>query len=623
MATPEAATDVSRDLPLPLANKPAGGSVSAVATPSKIASDITVPASVDRKQDRGENATATVEKDVHEAFKNFAAQEKMRMLQQHQANRQQQNRQEKSVKLNDLKKFAEMFTLKTPVPQDLIPILAKDKVKQDEIRVKSEREIERLKNTPPKTAAVLAQSADPKATKPSSRPENGLTSPIGPSERSHPNRGGRLGPYTHSGRGDKQLQQHFSGMPARAGGPLGQRLAYTTAQHKAAQPMPTELRIPTGPSASSSGLQSPTLSLSARFNPKVADFRPNPSASTFTPGGPDQSNESSPQRDDAPRTQSRRMAAAPYFEGKKLVPAAERASLEDSFNVIKRLKTEAGADSNKSRQYEKNGGIPEPYRTPPTWDVPKGNEEKSYNAFFARAPTNAQPIPPNVVPAGGALPHQYQLPLHLQQNVPQLPQHHTPQQTPRHVPAQPHSASHHHHPDDHRMQFSTSNSSVHPSPRPLPPHMAYGPQGPQAVQMYQPGMPAGPYFVGVGPGGQMIQGRPMPGNPQFVNAQGQPMMPHMMANQPSSGQFMGAPMHQQQMYSPAPAHVYPNQYMAFNPQHPGPGGFPSPRPAPMMQHQGSQQGHPPQQVMYVQQAPHGAQMFAATPPGSCKLNAIF
>ena len=43
---------------------------------------------------------------------------------------------DKKAKLDDLKKFASMFKLNTAVPTDLVPILAKDEEKQEEIVLK-------------------------------------------------------------------------------------------------------------------------------------------------------------------------------------------------------------------------------------------------------------------------------------------------------------------------------------------------------------------------------------------------------------------------------------------------------------------------------------------------------
>jgi hypothetical protein len=94
----------------------------------------------------------------------------------------------------------------------------------------------------------------------------------------------------------------------------------------------------------------------------------------------------------------------------------------------------------------------------------------------------------------------------------------------------------------------------------------------------------------------------------------------MMTNQPSNGPYMGMPGNpQMQMYSPAPVQAYPH-YSGHMPGAPGANGYPnSPRPnAPMMSHQGSQQGHQQQPMMYMQAGAQGPQMFQA-PGGSSML----
>lgn len=164
------------------------------------------------------------------------------------------------------------------------------------------------------------------------------------------------------------------------------------------------------------------------------------------------------------------------------------------------------------------------------------------------------------------------------------------------------------------MQYSHSQSSVQPSPRPGAPFI-YGAQPqqmpgyPQPVQMPQYGM---------SPNVQHVPMRNVQGG-QFISPPGPAMAGQMMTNQPSNGPFMGMPGNpQMQMYSPAPGPAYP-QYPGHMPG-PGANGFPSPRPgAPMMSHQGSQQGHHQQpHMMYMQPGAPTPQMYQMQ-PGQSKL----
>jgi len=53
------------------------------------------------------------------------------------------SRHEKNIRLNDLKKFSESFKLKTPVPEDLVALLAKDPERQLEISRKAKLSAEK------------------------------------------------------------------------------------------------------------------------------------------------------------------------------------------------------------------------------------------------------------------------------------------------------------------------------------------------------------------------------------------------------------------------------------------------------------------------------------------------
>ncbi|KAI4818576.1 hypothetical protein E4T45_10551, partial [Aureobasidium sp. EXF-8846] len=113
----------------------------------------------------GKGATEGVERKVLDSFKQFSNNEKLR-VQQHQRvvqERQRANaRQEKSVKLNDLKKFAENFKLYSRVPEDLVPILAKTKEKQNLIVTKAELQAREKEQKVTSAEASPARVAPPK-----------------------------------------------------------------------------------------------------------------------------------------------------------------------------------------------------------------------------------------------------------------------------------------------------------------------------------------------------------------------------------------------------------------------------------------------------------------------------
>lgn len=72
--------------------------------------------------------TPKIETELMGTFKQFVSGERERL----QARKQALIKKEKDVKLQELLKFSQNFKLNTPVPSDLMPILAKDKTKHDE-----------------------------------------------------------------------------------------------------------------------------------------------------------------------------------------------------------------------------------------------------------------------------------------------------------------------------------------------------------------------------------------------------------------------------------------------------------------------------------------------------------
>ncbi|KAK2760843.1 hypothetical protein FQN54_002082 [Arachnomyces sp. PD_36] len=576
-----------------------------------------------------ENASANVETEVLDHFRQFANNEKLK----YQERRRHQATQDRTIKLNELMKFSKNFKLGTPVPKDLVPILAKDPSKQEQIIEKAQRQHEEKRVSAPSSSAGPPSSAEqkPPARGPGAgRYDTVSNAPMpGPSDRQSFNRGRPGYPsapgshFNHGGRGQPQTIH-----PARAGpGMLSHRLAGIQQERKGgAGPAPAPLPIPdnrippTGPagdhgSPQKGATQTPTSAVSTKFNVKALEFKPNPAASTFTPGGASVMS-GSPKSAARTRSVSRAPSPSVFFGAKKPLPASERPSIENNFSPIKRMKKEAKEQTEKD--YSFNDGIPPAYKTPPTWDVPAANENKKYSDMFKNSVAPPPISSQNRSASNPPIPHQHQLPFHLQQgqNMPPTsgpphgPQHlHPPQQSQQHHGSgPPHFEDHH-----HRMQMSASSSQVFPSPRLQQSHVAYpSPMGHHAQLAYG-GQPMPQFFAGQG-GPQPNHGRHYPGGPQFVNPQNGMGAPMMVQN-PSSGPYMGVPQGmaapynpQMQMYSPNPGHAYP--------QHTGPppqphSGYPSPsRGAPMMMHQGSQQGQPPQPVMFMNppgQAGYGQQ----------------
>ncbi|KAL2872145.1 putative PAB1 binding protein (Pbp1) [Aspergillus lucknowensis] len=555
------------------------------------------------------------EHEVLDRFRIFATNEKLKF----QERRRNQASHDRSIKINELMKFSQNFKLATPVPKDLVPILAKDPHKQEEIIQRAQQQAEEKKD--PKSAATI-EPVDHKRTtdpsQPAARRDSGAAASQPQQDRPNYPRGRQMFPPTgpQGGPGGRGPHQPLHSGGRQATGMLGHRLADNFQQRKGTAagsvPAPLPIHEPRAPPLSTdqsnisspTKIVSPTSSVSTKFNVRAMEFKPNPAASTFTPGA------SNPSVFARGQSDSRAKSPSAFFGAKKLRPISERPSLKDQFNPIKRMKKESAEQT--ERNYTSNGGIPFAYNTPPTWNVAaNGDEEKTYAHMFKYPSSLSATSPQSRSASNPQVPHGPQMPFQFQQ-TPNMPSTSGPPHGPHLHPQQHHGSGPTHFEDSHRMQISASTSQMFPSPRlqhgypsPMAPHaqLAFGQQ------------PMPQFYVGQG-GPQPAHMRHYQGGPQFVNPQTGMAAP-MMVQQPSGGPYMGVPQGvgpftpQMQMYSPNPAHTYPH----VPPPQPH-SGYPSPnRPAPMMVHQNSQSGQPPQHVMYMSPGQHQQPMYAGQQSG--------
>ncbi|KAL9001119.1 MAG: hypothetical protein Q9169_000302 [Polycauliona sp. 2 TL-2023] len=593
------------------------------ATANPSSSNSPRPAAPSKTSKVGESATANVETELLDSFKQFANAEKIKAIDA----RRLRNSHDKAIKLNDLMKFSQNFKLDTPVPMDLVPILAKDKTKQQEILDKAQRNVEltatavQTQATAPNERKAPRISAEVKGEVP--RPVQELTNgrqivpPQGPQA-------------TQQGR-ERQQQLHNGLSAAKAGqGLLSHRMADGHRQHKAGlqqmsipQPLPIQsvskaTRATMNNTSQMSNAQVPgavptptsASSASAKFNPSAHSFRPNPAANSFRPGV-EPSAGSSPRSTPHVRSASRPDSPSAFFGKRKPLPQAERASISDHFNPLQRLREKAQQDGKENAD---NGGIRHAYTTPPTWSsLQDGEEFKSYKQMFDHPPPTApRNSPHHGSPSHPALAHQHQLPMHLQQ-VPHGMGHVAPaQQAPFHgQPPPPHFHAGPPHFDDQRLHLSPYPSAVHPSPRMQNASIAYQSPMNQPAQLAY-GQPMPPYFVPNGHQSAQIS-RQFQGGPHMMPAQGPQLGAPMMVQQSSQGGYMGPPHGMPVHFNPQ-MHMYPpGQPAGFNGPAP-PNSFPSPgRGAPMMMHQGSHQGQQHSQA-YVNPGQYGQPIYAQQPP---------
>ena len=586
------------------------------------------PRPVEVAKAQAPNVTPSVENETLHAFQKFANFEKTRVAE----DRRKRVMQDKNIKLNDLKKFSTNFKLHTPVPKDLVPILAKDTAKQNEIVEKAQREAEQKAATPSK---VLANSGDQSSSKMGSESKldaTRTTSNIATSERqdyahsrqSHPPRG----PQAAMPARDKNFPNIYPGSP-NGQGLLSHRLAENHGRHKAGTQgsVPTPLPIlpihsaqkpPSRPSinaapvpGSHTPLRTPTSAASAKFNVKAPDFKPNPAANAFKPTGAP-SAASSPRSNAHPRPVFREPTPSDFFGSKKPLPLGAKPSILEHFNPLKRLKEKAETE-NKTKDYAANGGIVYAHATPVTWSQRQDDENvKSYKDMFE----DISPV------SRGATPHHHtssplnpallqQLPPQLQQISSSVPHVQAPPQPQYQGPPQPHHYPGLTHPfEDQRMHPSPSAAPAYAAPR-MPPAYVY-PQPMGQPMQYSHGQSM-PSFIGPG-APQPPNFRQIHGSATYGHSPGQQFAAPMMVHNSSQGGYMAPhamPGPQMPMFAPGQTPSYPGQSQP-------PSGYPSPgRGAPMMMHQGSYQGHNP--PMFMNAPPYPTPVYAQQQPPHSKL----
>jgi hypothetical protein len=560
--------------------------------------------------------TENVEVKVLHQFRQFADTERQRVIERRKA---QQN-QDRAAKLNELLRFSKTFKLKTPIPNDLIGILAKDPAKQEAIVEKAQKE----SSESIVTTTAAAKPAPPQAPITSSVARKSDVPQPQASVPDRPvfNRG--RGGYLQGGRSDRtvgQQQPLYTGRNNNAA--FNPRFGAHQQDRKGIQQPPSipapipiiDGRVPpTGPMADQNGMTSPQRSnmhtpnsaISGKFNlnVKASEFRP--TAATFNPAASSQP-PSSPGSTQRAGSISRTASPSVFFGNRKPKPASQRPSITKYFNPIARMKHEytqkkagEGAKSEETQKdYSNNGGIPFAFQTGPRWTVKPENDQKTYEEAFDQ-PT----APPAISPSQSRSSSSHHIPYAGQgMAIPNGPANIPHISTPQHVPhAGPQQFQHQYEDGTHRIQYGAGTPGMYPSPS-----MASRQASAYASPMTHPAQLSyqQQQYFGT-PTGQVpmqMQMRQFPGTPGMMHAQVGQMSAPMMVQQPSNGPYMNVPQQfnpqMGQMYSPNPGYVHPQQN----------GGYSSPgRMAPMMMQQGSQQGHPQAPNMMYSMSNQGAHM---------------
>lgn len=643
-AKPDAKSESKAPENAPQATKPGPDNKSTATAPLKpstATSETVSPQTSQADTPVAPSAAATVEKDVLSSFRSFASHERS----MHQQARQNKTRQDAQLKLQELKKFGANFKLSTPVPNDLISIIAKDPEKQKKIQEKAKQDAEEVAKTkadgaasattkpkqapaakesqskaPTPTASAAATPAPAVDSRTTSRP----TAPQHSSSPSavpgrHPGARQSYGAQPHyqqSYRGNRQNSHMGGQQPPQTGG-LAQRIRdnkmlVSQHQHMNQHTPVDNMRLP--PTGPANGVDQPYVRrlsnfapahLQPKLNPNSHEFRPNAFAPVFNPAGPSQAS--------SPRSVINSIVdpAAVHIGAARgqLIRRKTKGVNAKKCEILAHLKT---LKPPPGQNWDENLGLRNSFQTPATWrQAQEDNKEPAgstmrltYNQYFEQLPNaSAAAATPSLPHMAPVVPHHQQLPFDLQRGA-NMP----PRQSPHMAAMQMHNGQHgpmahgpayNGHPDDHRMMQSNSSQSF------ASPRMAHQVPMGYVHNMNQPAQMQPPYMQ------QQMQPQMQPygappmnpvyrsfsSNPQFMPQQ-QPHMQGPMAVQPG---YM-APNGMAQAGPPMAMYQGPGPQQ-FMPQGTGPSsvagsnGFPSPgRPAaPMMASHGSQQG---QQMMY-------------------------
>ncbi|KAL5526582.1 PBP1 [Sanghuangporus sanghuang] len=493
------------------------------------------------------NSSAKQPADAVPAFRDFVTNEKQRLTQKKQA--LVKNEMEKRVA--ELVKFSHNFKLNKPIPDDLVPILAKDEEKQRQIREKSTQDAQSAKaRTIGVSSSVLAATAQQKAAaaapsarsnEPARKASAQIASSLKPSER------------VSSSKSSNALQASaIASTSAPAAKPNGNGKLETSKTmpriSMVIQPIPPfrggKKQSSGDPKSSSASTSSQPLSPTSqqRLNVNATSFRPNPKAPAFTPTG-----------STSPKVQAQAVSPKPRQEPTSSAPPTP--NLFFGTQVIK--------------------------KTPPV------NVKEDFNSFKSGKVQDAKSVGPNWPYTGKRYMHVLPPPPAVTAPPPQASPHMAP-----HGPPPPPPPSYD---EDAAAQAqaaaATRGYAVY----------AYAP--------YYPGQPMMAGMAGVPPGAFIPSPymQPMPYPPNMHHPNGQPMYaPPHMAQMPPPQQYMPPPPpgayppppgstgpRPSMPPTPIPAHAHPYYHQSPQLQHAMPYPMMIPPPAPNAPPHPYETGPPP------------------------------
>ncbi|KAG6873940.1 hypothetical protein C0995_008979 [Termitomyces sp. Mi166 len=312
--------------------------------------------------------------DALPAFRDFVTNEKERLTRKRQA----LVKNEMDKRMADLVKFSQSFKLNKPIPDDLVPILAKDEEKQRAIREKSTKDATstQARSIGPPTPANAARGVQVAAAKISAASSRPVLSPAAKTSTNPV-----TAPSSSSvavARGSSSVKTNVSAeTPAKKPAMVIQPIPPFKGKRTSVGSPPTNGAPSTSngaapPSAGANGSMSPVAN---RLNVNASSFRPNAKANAFTPSGPNSAAVASASASPKPKPE---LAPNPFFG--RPIKKGPPVNIKDDFNPFK------------------HGKLPEPSTVAAIWPY----TGKRYSQMFPPPPQHPphQP-PPHNMPAPG------------------------------------------------------------------------------------------------------------------------------------------------------------------------------------------------------------------------------
>ncbi|KAK0204777.1 hypothetical protein DFS33DRAFT_692473 [Desarmillaria ectypa] len=268
--------------------------------------------------------------DAVPAFRDFVTNEKQRLTQKRQA----LVKSEMEKRVAELVKFSQNFKLNKPIPDDLVPILAKDEDKQRAIKEKASKDAASAQarnigsNVPSGAPRANPAKLADAARKPSAT-STAVKTPAPPvaaaSAATQKPAASTTKPAESTVK--KPIPMVIQAIPPFKGPksrPVQSASVAKNANGAAAPPTPLQDSAHTAP-------LKPPQSPSARLNANASSFRPNPKASAFTPGTPSPASSSA-----SPKPKD--VATPNPFFGTRPIKKSPPVNIKDDFNPFKHNK---------------------------------------------------------------------------------------------------------------------------------------------------------------------------------------------------------------------------------------------------------------------------------------------